>query len=105
LEGENVHDDAFAALVVWAALDAFWAHASGTIKAHVAEAWFMGKYVEGFGFSHMLLMGLITLYQHGGKLQVLLLHMQSWPEENYSSIQSCSKDLVNTDHTLESFTN
>jgi hypothetical protein len=41
LTTDNVRDDAFMALLIWALLEAFLAHATPTVCAHVSEVRFM----------------------------------------------------------------
>eukprot|EP00804_Cyclotella_cryptica_P017518 CCRYP_006692-RA/>CCRYP_006692-RA protein AED:0.38 eAED:0.38 QI:0/0/0/1/0/0/2/0/266 len=56
----NAWDEAFMALAIWATLDAFWAHAAGTVPAHLAEVRFMVKYGAALGFTPMPPLGPVS---------------------------------------------
>eukprot|EP00804_Cyclotella_cryptica_P026661 CCRYP_019097-RA/>CCRYP_019097-RA protein AED:0.46 eAED:0.46 QI:0/-1/0/1/-1/1/1/0/106 len=58
----NARDEAFTALAIRATLDAFWAHATGTVRAHLAEVRFMVKYGAALGFAPMPPLGPVPLY-------------------------------------------
>jgi hypothetical protein len=77
LDLRRAGDLAFEALAVRATLDAFWAHATGTIKSHVTNVRFMSRYGDALGFLPMPPLGPYPLYQHCGMLEAIMLLMWS----------------------------
>jgi hypothetical protein len=77
LNPNDAQDDAFEALVIRATLDAFWSHATATVKSHVREARLMKRYGTALGFEPMPPLGPFPLYHHGGMLQALMVLMRS----------------------------
>ena len=88
LERNNVQDEVFKALVIRASLDAFWAQATATVKAHVKEVQFIATYGDALNLDPLPALGPIPLYLHGGMLQAIMLLMRSLePGQKNSTVQ------------------
>jgi hypothetical protein len=77
IDRSKARDVAFEALVIRATLDAFWSHATSTVRSHVSEARFLARYGDFLGFDAMPALGPFPLYHHGGMLQAIMLLMRS----------------------------
>lgn len=77
LDPGYARDQAFEALAIRATLDSFWAHATTTVQAHVAQVRFMSRYGETLDISPMPALGPFPLYQHNGMLEAVLLLLRS----------------------------
>ena len=77
LDPGYARDQAFEALVIRAILDAFWAHATSTVEAHVAQVRFMARYGHSLDITPMPALGPFPLYQHNGMLEAVLLLLRS----------------------------
>jgi hypothetical protein len=73
----NARDKAFTALLIRATHDAFWAHASGMVRANITEVRFMVRYGAALGFDPMPPLGTFLLHQHKRMLQAIMLLMRS----------------------------
>ena len=77
IDPAKARDVAFEALVIRATLDAFWSHASGTVRSHVSEVRFLARYGDALDIDTMPSLGPFPLYHHGGMLQALMVLMRS----------------------------
>jgi hypothetical protein len=77
IDSAKARDVAFEALVIRATLDAFWSHASGTVRSHVSEVRFLARYGDALDIDTMPSLGPFPLYHHGGMLQALMVLMRS----------------------------
>lgn len=84
LDPGKAEDAAFESLCVRATLDAFWSHATKTIKGHVNEVRFMERYGDALGFSPFPPLGPWPLGYHLGMLQAMMVVMRSMEPGRYN---------------------